>query len=164
MASNTQEITTGAAAPTFTASSTQSEVNLSLYLGKQHVVLYFMRALSCALCQRHVTQLKEMYSELQAKHTTVVVVGAGTQQEAEELANKLQLPFPLIAESTGDLYIRYNLGKSLVFIQRSGTFLINRHGIITYIHTATNPSASMNKGELQAAIQLVEEKNSQAEA
>jgi len=40
-----------------------------------------------------------------------------------------------------------------IAIQRSGTFLIDKQGLVRYIHQATNPQASVDKDELQQEVQ-----------
>jgi peroxiredoxin len=41
----------------------------------------------------------------------------------------------------------------LIALQRSGTFLIDKQGIMRYIHQVTNPQASVEKGELMREVE-----------
>lgn len=155
MAIETNAVQVGAMAPDFNLKTTTGNVNLSGYRGQQNVVLYFMRDLSCMMCQRHVAQLKQLYSQLQQRGTTVLVVGGGSQQEAQRLSSRLQLPFPVAADLDGEVYHRYGLEKVMLFLQRSGTMLIDKQGKVSYIHRVTNPGASFDKDELLKEIDLV---------
>jgi peroxiredoxin len=155
MAIETNAVQVGTMAPDFNLETTTGHVNLSEYRGRQNVVLYFMRELSCMMCQRHVAQLKQLYSQLQQRGTTVLVVGGGSQQEAQRLSSRLQLPFPVAADTDGEVYHRYGLEKVMLFLQRSGTILIDKQGKVSYIHRVTNPGASVDKDELLKEIDLV---------
>lgn len=155
MAIETTPVQVGTIAPDFTVETTTGRVSLSEYHGKQNVVLYFMRELSCMMCQRHVAQLKQLYSQIQMRGTTVLVIGGGNQQDAQRLSSRLQLPFPVTADLNGELYHRYGLEKVMLFMQRSGTVLVNKQGNVSYIHRATNPNASFEKGELLQEIESV---------
>ena len=86
----------GSMAPDFTLAGSNGQISLSDYCGKQNVVLYFMREFSCSFCQKHVAQLKQLYSILQAHHAEVLVIGGGSRAEAEQLATQLQVPFPVL--------------------------------------------------------------------
>ena len=57
MAQQTTDVKVGSMAPDFTLAESNGQISLSDYFGKQHVVLYFMRAFSCSFCQKHVAQL-----------------------------------------------------------------------------------------------------------
>ena len=41
----------------------------------------------------------------------------------------------------------------LIALQRSGTFLIDKQGIVRYIHQVTNPQASVEKDELMREVE-----------
>lgn len=148
----TQEIQVGMLAPSFQANSTHGEVSLASYRSRKHVVLYFMRALSCPVCQNHVKQLKDLFSTLQTQDATVLIIGAGSQDEATQLASRLQLPFALIADSQGELYQQYGFQKAFALIQKSGVVLIDKQGIMRYVHQVTNPMAGLNKEALMNNI------------
>jgi len=116
----------GSEAPNFTLAGSRGEISLSDYLGKQNVVLYFMREFSCSFCQKHVAQLKQLYSTLQSHSTEVLVIGGGSREEAERLATKLQVPFPVLADTDRGVYHRYGLEKVMFSPQRSGTILVDK--------------------------------------
>src|SRR6266700_4223831 len=98
MALQTDGAHVGSMAPDFTLAGSNGQISLSDYCGKQNVVLYFLRAFSCSFCQKHVAQLKQLYSTLQSHHVEVLVIG-GSRAEAEHLATRLQVPFPVLADA-----------------------------------------------------------------
>jgi len=99
-------------------------------------------------CQHHAVQLGRLYEQLQAHDTEVLVIGCGNRKAAERVSKSLKLPFPVLADHDREVYRRYGLDKVLLAIQRSGTFLIDKQGIVRYIHQVTNPQASVDRAEL----------------
>jgi peroxiredoxin len=94
-----------------------------------------------------------MYKELQAQDTEVLVIGGGQRRSAAMLKKLLRLPFPVLADPDRSIYRLYDLEKVLFVIQRSGTFLVDRQGIVRYVHQATDPLASVNRKELVRAVE-----------
>ena len=82
-----------------------------------------------------------MYEQLRARDTEVLIIGGGSRKGAERLSARLTLPFPVLVDPDPDraVYRRYGLDKVLIALQRSGTFLIDKQGIVRYIHQVTNP-------------------------
>jgi peroxiredoxin len=97
-----------------------------------------------------------MYEQLQAWDTIVLVIGCGSRKDAERVSQSLKLPFPVLVDPDRALYRRYGLDKVLIAIQRSGTFLIDKQGILRYIHEATNPQASVDEAELMNEVRKLQ--------
>jgi peroxiredoxin len=145
----------GSMAPDFTLAGSNGQISLSDYRGKQNVVLYFMREFSCSFCQKHVAQLKQLYSTLQSHHTAVLVIGGGSREEAEQLATKLQVPFPVLADADREVYHRYGLEKVLISLQRSGIIVVDRQGRVSYSHPTTLPIAGLDRAALMGALENI---------
>ena len=66
-----------------------------------------------------------------------------------------KLPFPVLVDQDPDraVYRRYGLDKVLFALQCSGTFLIDKQGIVCYIHQVTNLQASVEKEELMREVE-----------
>jgi len=142
----------GSQAPELALDGSSGRVRLADYRGRQHVALYFMREFSCPMCRRHVAHLRDMYEMLQGKDTAVLVIGGGEREDAARLAAKLAVPFPLLADPDRATYHRYGLGKAMVMMQRSGTFLVDKSGVLRYALRASLPLASLDEAALLAAI------------
>ena len=154
MALKTDGASVGSLAPDFTLAGSSGQIRLSDYLGKQNVVLYFMREFSCSWCQKHVAQLKQMYSALQSRNTAVLVIGGGSREEAEHLATKLQVPFPVLADADREVYHRYGLEK-VMSLQRSGILVVDRQGRVSYLQYKTIPIAGLDRVALMSALENV---------
>lgn len=96
-----------------------------------------------------------MYEQLRARETEVLVIGGGNRKGAERLADRLKLPFPVLVDSDPERasYRSYGLDKIWIALQRSGTFLIDKQGIVRYIHQVSNPQASVDKDELMREVE-----------
>ena len=155
MALQTDGAHVGSMAPDFTLAGSKGQISLSDYFGKQNVVLYFMREFSCSFCQKHVAQLKQLYSTLQAHNAEVLVIGGGSRAEAGHLATKLQVPFPVLADADREVYHRYGLEKVMFSLQRSGIIVVDRQGRVSYSHPTTIPIAGLDRATLMSALENI---------
>lgn len=96
-----------------------------------------------------------MYEQLRAHETEVLILGGGSRKGAERLSARLKLPFPVLVDPDPErtVYHHYGLDKILIALQRSGTFLIDKQGIVRYIHQVSNPQASVEKDELMREVE-----------
>ncbi len=155
MLTDAAEVEVGLVAPDFSLESSEGKtIHLSDYRGQKNVVLYFMREFVCLSCQRHAEKLGSLYPSIQAQDTEVLVIGHGNRKLAGYVSKNLKLPFPLLFDETRerDVYQSYHLSRVLLTIQRSGTFLIDKQGIVRYIHQVTRPQASFDEPELMREI------------
>ena len=97
-----------------------------------------------------------MYEQLRARDTEVLILGGGSRKGAERLSARHKLPFPVLVDPDRAVYRRYGLDKVLIALQRSGTFLIDKQGIVRYIHQVTNPQASVEKEELMREVEKLQ--------
>jgi len=103
-----------------------------------------------------------MYEQLRARETEVLIIGGGSRKGAEGLSTRLKLPFPVLVDPDDRaVYRRYGLDKVWIALQRSGTFLIDKQGIVRYIHQVTNPQASVDKEELMREVEQLYKEETQ---
>ena len=82
----------------------------------------------------------------------MLVVGPRGQSQAALAAEKMEAPFPVLADPMRQAYGIYGLTKSLWVIQRCGTILIDKSGVIQYVNRSTNPQNSLKEVALKAAV------------
>lgn len=150
------QLTLGSPAPDFVLESTQGQIRLGDYRDRQNVVLFFMREFSCQQCRQHVAHLKRIYAAFQEKDTAVLVIGGGQKRDAEKLTHTFSLPFPVLADPDRSVYLRYSLDKALMFIQRSGTMVVDKQGILRYIQQAVAPSAALHAEAVLRAVKSLQ--------
>ncbi len=84
--------------------------------------------------------------------TATLVIGPRGQSAAKLAAEKMEAPFPVLADPARQAYRAYGFTKSLWVIQKSGWILLDKEGIVRYAHRSTNPQNSFDEGELLKAL------------
>lgn len=90
--------------------------------------------------------------EIEAKGATVLVIGPRGQSAAALTARKIEAPFPVLADPTRKSYRAYGFTKSLWVIQQSGVVVVDRDGVVVYLHRTTNPQNSYLEEEVLQAL------------
>ncbi len=85
----------------------------------------------------------------------MVVILGGSLKRAQNYAEIIHLPFPVLADPERKVYQLYGLQKALILIQRTASIVVDKNGIIRYLHTATNPMTWLD--EHQQLIKAVKE-------
>lgn len=106
-------------------------------------------------CLEFAVQLGRHYEKLKSQGVEVLVVGGGPATRARAMAQHSRAPYTVLADPDRSVYGRYNLSKKMVLIQQSGTFLIDRDGIIRHIKRFTNPQAWIKRSELADVLDAV---------
>ena len=148
-----QTVEIGAPAPLFILPSNQHEaVHLADLIGRHNILLFFMREFSCPSCRQTVSHLKSLYPELLAADVSIFIVGGGDRKYAEQLAVLYKLPFPVLADLKREVYAQYGLHKVVKFNQQSGTYLIDKQGVLRYMRQATLAFQNFSARDLMDAV------------
>jgi len=142
----------GAIAPGFRLPSNTGDVDIADYRGKKGVVLYFIREFGCMTCQYHASTLVKAYAEIQGTGFEILVIGGGSTADAVKMAQRLKIPFPVLADGDRSVYGKYNVVKAFAVIQKSATFVVDLDGKVVYAHRSTSPSGGLNLGEVMAVV------------
>ena len=108
-------------------------------------------------CRTLVAQLGRHYPDFQSENTEVLVILGEPLEIAQRFASQLKLPFPVLADLERSVYHRYDLHKFLL-LQRTATVIIDREGIVRYLHRATSTLTWL--GEFKELIHAVQQVNS----
>ena len=76
------------------------------------------------------------------------MIGPRGQSAAKLAAEKMEAPFPVLADPGRQAYRVYGFTKSLWVIQKSGWVLLDKEGIVLHMHRSTNPQNSFDEKEL----------------
>ena len=60
-------------------------------------------------------------------------------ERARKYAEAMRLPFPVLADAERKVYHLYGLQKTLIFLQRTASIIVDKDGMIRYLRTAANP-------------------------
>lgn len=121
----------GDRAPGFTTKSDSgAEVSLSQFAGKK-VVLYFYPKDDTPGCTQESCDFRDNFARVMSKGAIVLGVSKDDVASHQKFKNKYALPFPLLADESGDLLAKYGVwkekslyGKKYMGIERT-TFLID---------------------------------------
>lgn len=87
---------------------------------------------------------------------TALIIGPGTPEDAAKLAERLDVPYPVLADKHAETYAQYGLRKVMFnTLLQSGTMLIDRDGVIRYARRSTNPGGAFDKQSLFLALRTL---------
>ena len=125
----------GKHAPAFTADSTFGRISLEQCLGRG-VILYFYPKDNTPGCTTETENFRDQHADFLAAGCVVVGVSRDSLKSHENFSKKLDLPFPLLADSDEVVCNAYGVikqkqmyGKQVRGIERS-TFLIDASGLL----------------------------------
>ena len=98
-------------------------------------------------CRQHVGQLGRLYPKFQSVGAEVIVILGDTLDRARGYAEILHTPFPVLSDPDRAVYHRFGLEKTMLFIQRTASVVIDRKGIIRYIKRASNPMTWLQESQ-----------------
>ncbi len=126
-------------------------VSVADYKGRENVLIYFMRALSCAQCNAHVQSFIKNQSEFD-KVKIIIAVPEDLEDAASWKARK-NIPYTVVAGASGTPHESVGLLKKVFgTLQQSGTVIFNSDGVVTYTQVSTIPTTSYNRAEIGAAL------------
>ncbi len=94
----------------------------------------------------HAVQLGQASPQLTALDTALLVLVPGSPDQARKIAKLVRASFPVLADPVG-------LGRGLLFMQQSGSALVDRDGTLVYVHRSTSPRGALALPELMAAAE-----------
>ena len=128
-------------------------IHVSDYKDKDNVLIYFMRALSCAQCNAHVQSFVKNQSEFDAARVTIIVAVPEDLKDAAAWKAKKNIPYTVVAGAAGTPHESVGLLRKVFgTLQQSGTVLFDSKGVVRYTHVSTVPTTSYNRAEIATAL------------
>jgi peroxiredoxin Q/BCP len=122
--------------PNFTVNDQDGNaVSLSNYQGKK-LIVFFYPAANTPGCTAEACNLRDNYSELQARGYELLGVSADTEKKQSNFRNKFEFPFPLLADSEKEVINAFGVWGPKKFMGREydgihrKTFLIDKSGVV----------------------------------
>lgn len=123
------------AIPAFTATSTQGDVSTDSLRGS-HTVIFFYPRNNTPGCTTESQDFRDHHDDFKAAGCRIIGASRDTLGSHTKVTEKLNLPYPLIADPTetlcelfGVMKLKNMYGKQVRGIERS-TFLINPDGVL----------------------------------
>lgn len=124
----------GDRAPRFSGKdATGASLSLADFEGKKNVVLYFYPRDFTPGCTKEACSFRDAWDELEGKDTIIIGVSRDDDASHREFASKHRLPFPLVADESGEISRNFDvLGglRGLLGMPKRVTYVIDKQGII----------------------------------
>lgn len=130
----------GDTAPDFTLKTTTGEAfRLADQRGKRAIVLYFYPKDDTPGCTAEACSFRDQYQDFQDLGAEVVGVSSDSEASHQKFTQKHRLPFPLLADTSGQVRKLYEVPRALLGILPGRvTFVIDKEGVIRYIFNSMN--------------------------
>jgi peroxiredoxin Q/BCP len=128
----------GDSAPDFTLKTTTGEAfRLSDQRGHRAIVLYFYPKDDTPGCTAEACSFRDQYQDFQDLGAEVVGVSSDSEASHQKFTQKHRLPFPLLADTSGQVRKLYEVPRALLGILPGRvTFVIDKEGVIYTTHPA----------------------------
>jgi peroxiredoxin len=130
-----------------------SSLAIADFKGKENVLVYFMRALSCAQCNAHVQSFVKNQAVFDAANVKIIVAVPEDLKDAAAWKARKNIPYTVVAGAAGTPHESVGLLRKVFgTLQQSGSVLFDSNGTVTYVQVSTIPTTSYNKAEIGAAL------------
>jgi peroxiredoxin len=96
-----------------------------------------------------------MVQDFRAAGAEILVIMCDSPARARECAERLKIPFPVLAEPEREVYHRLQLEREYMVVQRSASVLVDTDAVIRYFRRATNPGAWREEGAARISVGLL---------
>ena len=94
-----QGVDVGQIAPSFRLPSGQGPViSLDDYRGRQNLVVWLTKGMSCPFCRQHMTQLVRGYPAIRALNAEILEVTSTSPERGRFYVAKFNIPFPYLCD------------------------------------------------------------------
>lgn len=126
-----EKVEVGSRAPEFSLPDQKGKrVNLSDYLGKSNLVLYFYPKDESYGCTKEACSFRDNYIVFKEAGAEVIGISSDDIASHQAFAANHKLPFILLSDKDRSVAGKYGVGKSLGILPGRVTFVIDKQGII----------------------------------
>ncbi len=146
-------VNVGSVAPDFTLPSVggvnrkeRSEITLSAYRGKTHVLLAFYPADFSPVCTTEMQSFAKDWTEFRTLGCEILGISSDPVETHQAFAEKLRLEFPLLSDVDKSVSRLYGVDSLLG--TRRAYFIVDLEGMIRYKHVELLPITRRDNPEL----------------
>jgi thioredoxin-dependent peroxiredoxin len=131
------KIEIGSKAPDFSLPDQHGKrVNLSDYLGRSKLVVYFYPKDESYGCTKEACSFRDNYEVFKEAGAMVIGISSDDIATHQAFAANHKLPFMLLSDKDKSVAEKYGVGKSLGVLPGRVTFVIDRQGIVRMIFSS----------------------------
>ncbi len=143
----------GEQAPDFTLPSTSGEkVTLSNFRGKQHVLLAFFPMAFTSTCTAELCDFSEGFDQFTGSDVTVFGVSVDALPSLKEFKRKEKLKEDLLSDFKREVVGPWGLLFADTFFSNRAYVLIDKTGIVRWVHVEPTPGTKRENAEVFAQI------------
>ena len=132
-----ESLTVGTQAPDFQLLNQDGNlVNLSDFIGKSSVVLYFYPKDNTPGCTTEACTFRDQYEVFKEHGAAVIGISSDSVESHKDFVLKYNLPFAILSDKSGKVRKLYGVKPSLGLIPGRVTFIIDKKGVIRYIFSS----------------------------
>ena len=150
-----QPIAAGALAPDFTLKDQdENNITLSSFKGKKNVVLAFYPLDFSPVCSQEHTCFRDDLKEFEKLNAQVLGISVDSLWAHKAFAQQLGIGYPLLADfqPRGDVAAQFGLYLEDKGITNRATVVIDKEGVVRYVHVNDIPQQRDNK-EIEKVLQ-----------
>jgi thioredoxin-dependent peroxiredoxin len=130
------KVEAGQKAPDFALPSQNNEIiNLSDFIGKKNVVLYFYPKDFTPGCTAEAQAFRESYQVFYDAETEVIGVSSDSVETHQRFSQKCELPFQILSDAGKKVRELYGVTSTLGFSGRV-TFVIDKEGVVRHVFSS----------------------------
>ena len=146
----------GAAAPDFTLPSTAgTEVTLSAYRGRSHVLLAFFPLAFTSTCTAENCAFSDDYDQFSNAGATVLPISVDSIPALKEYKAKYAMRQDLLSDFRREVSRSYGVLLADRFFSKRAYFLIDRQGVVRWEHIEAELGARRDDAELLRHIRAL---------
>ncbi len=131
------KIDIGSKAPEFSLPDQRGKrVNLSDYLGKSNLVVYFYPKDESYGCTKEACSFRDNYEVFREAGAEVIGISADDVASHQAFAANHKLPFVLLSDKDKTVSEKYGVGKSLGVLPGRVTFVIDKQGVVQFVFSS----------------------------
>jgi peroxiredoxin len=143
----------GSAAPDFTVDTTSgAKFTLSAQQGRQHVLLAFFPLAFTSTCTAEMCAFTEDYADFAGKDVTVLPISVDSVPSLKEYKAKYSMGVDLASDFKREVSRAYGTLLEHTFFSNRAYFLIDKAGVIRWVHVEAKPGDRRENAEILAEI------------
>jgi mycoredoxin-dependent peroxiredoxin len=145
----------GTQSPDFTLPATSGQsVTLSQLRGRVVLIAFFPLAFS-PTCTAELCEMRDDWDEFTTRSVVVLPISVDSTYSLKEYKAKYGMKVDLLSDFKREVSRRYGVLLEERFFSNRAYFLVDRDGIVRWVHAEENPSKKRSNDEILAEIDRV---------